>query len=89
MFESGMEELTLLFVQRKGFGDSLEEKHELRSTDRKRVAAGNFNEEKCSDPHRRASHSSTLVVSELEALQLYNIFQSNHFSNSFTCYTFT
>ncbi|VDL51057.1 unnamed protein product [Hymenolepis diminuta] len=33
MFESGMEELTLLFVQRKGFGDSLEEKSDNMTTD--------------------------------------------------------
>lgn len=33
MFESGMEELTLLFVQRKGYGDSLEEKSDNMTTD--------------------------------------------------------
>nr|CDS30018.1 Fragile site associated protein C terminal [Hymenolepis microstoma] len=32
MFESGMEELTLLFVQRKGYGDSLEEKSDNMAT---------------------------------------------------------
>uniref|UniRef100_A0A5K3F7E2 FSA_C domain-containing protein n=2 Tax=Mesocestoides corti TaxID=53468 RepID=A0A5K3F7E2_MESCO len=31
MFESGMEELTLLFVQRKGYGDSLEDKSDQKT----------------------------------------------------------
>ncbi|KAM7535381.1 hypothetical protein Aperf_G00000099591 [Anoplocephala perfoliata] len=38
MFESGMEELTLLFVQRKGYGDSLEEKSDNKTTEKQRQA---------------------------------------------------
>lgn len=33
MFESGMEELTLLFVQRKGYGDSLEDKSDNKTSE--------------------------------------------------------
>lgn len=38
MFESGMEELTLLFVQRKGYGDSLEEKSDNKTIEKQREA---------------------------------------------------
>ena len=65
MFESGMEELTLLFVQRKGFGDSLDERHELRSTDKKRGLPADVNE----DPPNRGT-----LVGEISGLQLNYIF---------------
>lgn len=73
MFESGMEELTLLFVQRRGYGDSLEERSEPKATNKKLMSTGNVYhsqdgnveaEERSADPNRDTGCSSTLVVSE-------------------------
>ncbi|KAH9284372.1 Uncharacterized protein ECG_02261 [Echinococcus granulosus] len=70
MFESGMEELTLLFVQRKGYGDSLEEKSELRTTVKKPMPTTSVyhsqdenvdTEDDSADLNRNIGCSSTLV----------------------------
>ncbi|KAL5972245.1 hypothetical protein TSMEX_000016 [Taenia solium] len=70
MFESGMEELTLLFVQRRGYGDSLEERSEPRATDKKPMSKMNVHhsqdgnaetEEHSIDPNPDTGCSSTLV----------------------------
>ncbi|KAL5108967.1 hypothetical protein TcWFU_005461 [Taenia crassiceps] len=70
MFESGMEELTLLFVQRRGYGDSLEESSEPRAIDKKLISTVNVyhsqdgnveTEEHSADPNRDTACSSTFV----------------------------